>query len=74
MTNIPKCFPVKKNEIKHGENADDCKSKGHRKRQIKLICQADKVHQVNIWKSYSPDLGTICKESENNHNKIRSTC
>lgn len=20
----------------------------------KLICQADKVHQVNTWKSYSP--------------------
>lgn len=35
MTNIPKCSPVKENEIKHEQNADDCKSKGHRKRQIK---------------------------------------
>lgn len=29
MTNIPKCSPVNENEIKHGKNADDCKSKGH---------------------------------------------
>lgn len=29
MTNIPECCPVKENKIKHEQNADDCKSKGH---------------------------------------------
>lgn len=38
MTNIPKCSPVKENEIKHEQNADDCESKGHGNRQIKQIC------------------------------------
>lgn len=31
MTNILKCSLVKENKIKHEQNADDCKSKGHQK-------------------------------------------
>lgn len=78
MTNILKCSPVKENEIKHEKNADDCKSKGHWKRQIKWICLAKglaKFTQLTLGNPVvfskalaSQVLVIICQESKKNQN------
>lgn len=80
MTNTPKCSPVKENEIKHEQNADDCKSKGHWNRQIKWICLTKRLTKFTqlmlgnpmfFSKALSSQvLGILCQESENNQTNL----